>query len=103
MQLKVSIRVDRATELGAKISRSVVVRLSPGLNSVADWLPKMVNSAASWTRIETFGWTDNEYKNSNKTEFIFSGFLIPSSILQNWKKWSWEVRADVDSPHEFPP
>jgi len=59
VQPKVSIRVDGATELGTKISKSEAaaanVRVMPELKFVADWPPQRLNSVARSTRIETFG------------------------------------------------
>jgi len=55
---KVSIRVDRATELGTKVSQSEAaaanVRVMPELKSDADWLRQRLNSVATLTRIEKF-------------------------------------------------
>jgi len=59
VQPKVSIRVDGATELGAKVSQSEAaaasVRVMMELKFVSDWLLQRLNSVAPSTRIETFG------------------------------------------------
>jgi len=57
VQPKVSTRVDRATELGTKISQSEAaagnVRVMPEPRFVADWPPQTLYSVAPSPRIET--------------------------------------------------